>query len=111
MAASQSAYVTAYTSLLGMQFPGALTTLLGVLQVAYYAGAATGPTVGAALYEAGGFMLPFGAVGAVIVLGSVLAELILPKEQRKEGGDGEKEEPRRFVDVVTDPSVIFAIYK
>jgi len=44
----------------------------------YFLGEIVGPVVGGALYEIGGFVLPFAVMGSILFLSSIFIYFILP---------------------------------
>ena len=66
-----------------------------------------GPTVGGALYELGGFTLPFVTLGGVLVCATIFCFFILPNTQEQGRSDGEK---RSVLEALKVPSIVMAMY-
>ena len=52
--------------------------LLKAINIQPYPGEIVGPGVGGALYEIGGFTLPFAVMGSILALSSVFIYFVLP---------------------------------
>ncbi|XP_052763725.1 MFS-type transporter SLC18B1-like [Mya arenaria] len=74
-----SALVTALFAVLAHEFPDNVITVMGLLETSSGLGMMVGPPIGGALYELGGYGLPFFVMGSlVIVCGSVTAYAMPP---------------------------------
>ena len=65
-------------SMIAKEFPENVATMFAVLETFFGIGMIVGPTVGGALYEAGGFTLPFALLGAILVCASGFCFFVLP---------------------------------
>ena len=66
-----------------------------------------GPTVGGALYELGGFTLPFVTLGGVLVCATIFCFFILPSSHEDSRSDNEKPSALQALKV---PSIVMAMY-
>ncbi|XP_048735346.2 MFS-type transporter SLC18B1-like isoform X2 [Ostrea edulis] len=66
-----SMFVTASFAIIACVFPNNVATMFGVLETFSGLGLIAGPAVGGALYQLGGFGLPFFVVGSITVLNGV----------------------------------------
>ena len=60
--------------------------MFAILETFFGIGMIVGPTVGGALYEAGGFTLPFAALGSVLVCAAGFCYFILPNSSDENRG-------------------------
>ena len=64
--------------MIAKEFPDNVATMFAILETFFGIGMIVGPTVGGALYEAGGFTLPFVLLGAVLVCAAGFCYFVLP---------------------------------
>ncbi|GFQ98152.1 MFS-type transporter SLC18B1 [Trichonephila clavata] len=69
---------TALYTIIASQFPDGIGTTFAVLETFIGVGMIVGPTVGGALYDLGGYGLPFYVVGTVVILDAIVIFFILP---------------------------------
>ena len=88
-AVGNSAFLSSSFTLVASQFPSSVSTMFGVVEMSFGVGMILGPTVGGALYQLGGFSLPFTVLGGVLVVQAVISSLTLPamKEREEEEED------------------------
>ena len=55
--------------------------MFAILETFFGIGMIMGPTVGGALYEAGGFTLPFVSLGSVLVGAAIFCAIVLPNSR------------------------------
>ena len=82
----------AWSSALGILmviFPNKVAKVMSWTQTCFGLGYMLGPGVGAALYEAGGFMLPFLVVGSVSTLLSIALAFTIPNMTQTPSGPPE----------------------
>ncbi|XP_077561617.1 MFS-type transporter SLC18B1-like isoform X1 [Haemaphysalis longicornis] len=73
-----ASFMTAVFAIVAAEFPRSLGTTYSVQQTAFGAGLVAGPTVGGFLYQAGGFIVPFAAVGSLLLVCGIFVYLMLP---------------------------------
>ncbi|XP_059175202.1 MFS-type transporter SLC18B1-like [Physella acuta] len=73
-----SAFSTASFAIVSNEFPNHISSVFATLETCIGIGLMTGPTIGGALYEVGGFGLPFWAIGAVICISGLMVFTCLP---------------------------------
>ena len=66
-ACGNSGFLTGSFSMIAKEFPENVATMFAILETFFGIGMIVGPTVGGALYEAGGFTLPFVSLGMVMI--------------------------------------------
>ncbi len=72
-------------SMIAKEFPDNVATMFAILETFFGIGMIFGPTVGGALYELGGFTLPFAVLGSVLVLAAIFTSVILPNSGQNDG--------------------------
>ena len=60
--------------------------MFGVVEMSFGVGMILGPTVGGSLFQLGGFSLPFGVLGGVLVGQALVSSLTLPPVKERSGG-------------------------
>ncbi|CAG2115762.1 unnamed protein product, partial [Medioppia subpectinata] len=74
---SSAAFMTASYAIMTKEFPDRIATTFSLLQTFFGLGLILGPTLGGALYQWGGFILPFVVLGSFLLLGGVFTFLLL----------------------------------
>jgi len=104
--AGNAGFLTASFAIVASEFPDRVATMFASLETFFGLGLIVGPTVGASLFELGGFSLPFIVMGFLLVMAACLALFILPEYQdycREELADG-----KGILDAFKVPSVMFS---
>ncbi|XP_054708278.1 MFS-type transporter SLC18B1-like [Uloborus diversus] len=73
---------TSCYTIIASQFCEGIGTTFAILETFLGIGLITGPTLGGALYDLGGYGLPFYVVGAVVVVDAVVIFFVLPDVER-----------------------------
>ena len=73
-------FTTAKNSITASEFPDSVGTIFATMETCFGMGLFAGPTVGGALYEIGGYRLPFVALGIVLVFVTGMSMAILPMD-------------------------------
>lgn len=74
---------TSCYTIIASQFSEGIGTTFAILETFLGIGLITGPTLGGALYDLGGYGLPFYAVGAFVILDAVVIFFVLPRVERR----------------------------
>ncbi|XP_076270313.1 MFS-type transporter SLC18B1-like isoform X2 [Rhynchophorus ferrugineus] len=82
-AMGNAAFLTASFAIIAKEFPDNVATTFASLETFFGLGLIVGPTVGGALYQVGGYTLPFAVMGSALFASAVLAAFILPKQEDK----------------------------
>lgn len=106
-ACGNSAFLTGSFSMIAKEFPENVATMFAILETFFGIGMIVGPTVGGALYQAGGFTLPFVSLGGVLLLAAVFTACILPNQREVVNPQTEKPSVMRALKV---PSILMAAY-
>ena len=69
---------TASFSIVAQEFPDSVGSVMATLETCFGIGLIIGPTIGGALYEVGGYVTPFAALGSCLVLCSIFTAYFLP---------------------------------
>ena len=67
--------------MIAKEFPDNVATMFAILETFFGIGMIMGPTVGGALYEVGGFTLPFVSLGSVLVGAAIFCAIVLPNSR------------------------------
>ncbi|XP_013774744.1 MFS-type transporter SLC18B1-like isoform X2 [Limulus polyphemus] len=79
-----AAFVTASYTYAAAEFPGRVASAFATIETFFGLGLLLGPTIGGALYQAGGYPLPFVVLGATQLFVEVCSIFILPRPDRNE---------------------------
>ncbi|XP_033100696.1 MFS-type transporter SLC18B1-like [Anneissia japonica] len=82
-AAGAAAAVTAMFAIIANTFPGNVAKMIGMLEVFSGLGFMLGPLIGGVLDQAGGFSLPFLAVGVAVIAIIIINVFLLPNDDVK----------------------------
>lgn len=74
-----SAFLSSSFTMVAKVFPANVSTMFGVVEMAFGVGMIIGPTVGGVLYQFGGYTLPFGVLGGILILQATLTIITLPR--------------------------------
>ena len=67
--------------MIAKEFPDNVATMLAILESFFGIGMIMGPIVGGALYDVGGFLLPFVSLGSVLVCAAIFCAIVLPNSR------------------------------
>lgn len=74
-----SAFITALFAILAHEFPDNVITVMGFLETFSGLGMMVGPPLGGALYELGGYGLPFWVMGCVVIICGLVTARMMPE--------------------------------
>ncbi|XP_050309517.1 MFS-type transporter SLC18B1-like [Anthonomus grandis grandis] len=103
-AMGNAAFLTASFAIIAKEFPDKVATTFASLETFFGLGLIVGPTVGGALFQAGGYTLPFAVMGSALFASAILTALVLPKHEY--GTD--KEKGPSVLKVLKIPGVLLA---
>jgi len=106
-ACGNAGFLTGSFSMIAKEFPDNVATMFAILETFFGLGMIMGPTVGGALYEAGGFTLPFVTLGAVLVGATIFTTIILPHSTDNSGASTNKPSMMQALKI---PSIVMACY-
>ena len=79
-AMGNAAFITSAFSIIAKEFPKNVGAAFATMETFFGVGLIVGPTVGGALYELGGYTLPFAAMGGVLLAAATATACFLPSE-------------------------------
>ncbi|XP_019866996.1 MFS-type transporter SLC18B1 [Aethina tumida] len=103
-AMGNAAFLTASFAIIAKEFPNNVATMFASLETFFGLGLIVGPTVGGALFQLGGYTLPFAVMGSALFMSAILTALVLPKHE--DGTD--KEKGPSMLKVLKIPGVLLA---
>ncbi|KAK8750476.1 hypothetical protein OTU49_014847 [Cherax quadricarinatus] len=77
-AMGNAAFVTSAFSIIAKEFPKNVGAAFATMETFFGLGLIVGPTVGGALYELGGYTLPFVSLGSVLLGAAIMTSCLLP---------------------------------
>ncbi|XP_023017109.1 MFS-type transporter SLC18B1 [Leptinotarsa decemlineata] len=83
-ALGNAAFLTASFALIAKEFPQNVATTFASLETFFGLGLIVGPTVGGALYQVGGYTLPFAVMGSALFMSAILTAIVLPTHEDEE---------------------------
>lgn len=111
-AVGNSGFLTASFSIIAKEFPEAVGTMFACLETFFGIGLIVGPTVGGALYQVGGYSLPFVALGSLLIGTAILTHFVLPqKYDEKQQEDNGQERKKGMLDLLKVPSISLSAYR
>ncbi|XP_042859973.1 MFS-type transporter SLC18B1-like [Penaeus japonicus] len=107
-AMGNSGFLTASFSIIAKEFPENVGATFASLETCFGLGMIVGPTLGGALFELGGYTLPFVTLGGMLLCAASLTFCILPTY----GSDfkGESESSGNVLSLLKVPSIALAAY-
>lgn len=80
-ALGNAGFLTASFSIIATEFPNNVGATFAALETCFGVGLIVGPTVGGALYEVGGYTLPFVCMGSVLLTAATVTFFLLPTSE------------------------------
>ncbi|KAK8750477.1 hypothetical protein OTU49_014848 [Cherax quadricarinatus] len=107
-AMGNSGFLTASFSIIAMEFPENVGATFASLETCFGLGMIVGPTLGGALFELGGYTLPFVTLGSMLLVAASLTYCILPSY----GSDSKGEAPSEgnIISLMKVPAIALAAY-
>jgi len=109
-ACGNSAFLTGSFSAIAREFPDRVATMFALIELFFGIGMIVGPMIGGALYEVGGFTLPFDIMGSILVVSAIFIFFVLPEIGRNVTTPAIQTEKPSVKMVVTRPSILIALY-
>lgn len=107
-AMGNSGFLTASFSIIAKEFPENVGATFASLETCFGLGLIVGPTLGGALFELGGYTLPFVTLGGMLLGAASLTFCILPGHYSE--AKGEDEAQGSLISLVRIPSVALVAY-
>ncbi|CAL8142736.1 unnamed protein product [Orchesella dallaii] len=109
-AMGDAAFETASFTIIAVAFPQSVATSFAMLEISYGLGLIIGPTLGGALYQLGGYSLPFLVMGSLLFASALATYLFLPdpglKENVKSTENAAESSPPATTEEETPPPVV-----
>jgi len=102
-----SAFLAASFTLVAQLFPTSVGTVFSLVEMSFGVGMIVGPTVGGALFQAGGYTVPFATLGSILLVQAVVSCISLPT--LKEQNISSNSERYGITQALAIPSVILAV--
>jgi len=106
-ACGNSAFLTGSFSAIANEFPTNVASMFALIELFFGIGEIVGPVVGGALYEVGGFTLPFSVMGGILFLSSIFIYFVLPESPPSE----DSESGPTILEALSKPSILIALFK
>ncbi|CAG9771956.1 unnamed protein product [Ceutorhynchus assimilis] len=103
-AMGNAAFLTASFAIIAKEFPDKVATTFASLETFFGLGLIVGPTVGGALFQVGGYTLPFAVMGSALFLSAILTAMVLPKHEHGE----DREHGSSVLKILKIPGVLLA---
>lgn len=110
-ACGNSAFLTGSFSAIAKEFPDKVASMFALLELFFGIGMIVGPMIGGALYQVGGFTLPFAIMGSLLLLSSIFIFFVLPDIGNKSPSpDQDQAEKPSVKQAMSKPSILIALY-
>jgi len=110
-ACGNSAFLTGSFSAIANEFPDKVASMFAMIELFFGIGEIVGPVVGGALYEIGGFTLPFAVMGSILFLSSIFIYFVLPDTPRPPQCEVECTTKPTMRNALTKPAILIALFK
>uniref|UniRef100_A0A0P4WD93 Major facilitator superfamily (MFS) profile domain-containing protein n=1 Tax=Scylla olivacea TaxID=85551 RepID=A0A0P4WD93_SCYOL len=108
-AMGNAAFITSAFSIIAKEFPKNVGSAFATMETFFGVGLIVGPTVGGALYELGGYTLPFAAMGGVLLGAATVTTCFLPSEGAEASTESQAGRGH-FLAAVKLPSIVLACF-
>ena len=103
-----SAFLSSSFTLVAQMFPHTVSTVFGLVEMSFGVGMILGPTVGGALFQLGGFTLPFAVLGAILLVQAAISSKTLPVLKDRYSADSPSNSNYGIKQAMRIPSVVLA---
>lgn len=108
-AMGNAAFVTSSFSIIAKEFPKNVGAAFAAMETFFGMGLIVGPTVGGALYELGGYTLPFVSLGSVLLCAAIMTSCCLPSSGAEANSESQNSRGQ-FLAALRLPSIILACF-
>lgn len=108
-AMGNAAFVTSAFSIIAKEFPKNVGSSFATMETFFGLGLIVGPTVGGALYQVGGYTLPFIVLGALLLLAALMTCCLLPSVGAEASADAQTTS-MQFLAALKLPSIQLACF-
>jgi len=110
-AIGNSMFLTGSFSAIAREFPDKVASMFAMIELFFGVGEIVGPVVGGALYEIGGFTLPFAVMGSILFLSSIFIYFVLPDTPRPVVEVDENAIKPSMKNALSKPAICIALFK
>jgi len=111
-ACGNSAFLTGSFSAIAREFPDKVASMFAMIELFFGIGEIVGPVVGGALYEVGGFTLPFAVMGSLLFLSSIFIYFVLPDTPEPPALEVDENAVKPSIkNALTKPGILIALFK
>jgi len=104
-------FLTGSFSAIAREFPDKVASMFAMIELFFGIGEIVGPVVGGALYEIGGFVLPFAVMGSILFLSSIFIYFILPDTPQPPPTSNSDEVKPSMRNALSKPGILIALFK
>lgn len=108
-ACGNSAFLAASFTLVATMYPNSVSTVFGMVEMFFGVGLILGPTVGGALFQAGGFTMPFAVLGGILLVQAAVSTKTLPRLKNSNSSEATQQANFGIMQALRIPSVLLAI--
>merc|ERR1719150_3652572 len=111
-ACGNSMFLTGSFSAIAREFPDKVASMFAMIELFFGIGEIVGPVVGGALYEVGGFTLPFAVMGSLLFLSSIFIYFVLPDTPEPPALEVDENAVKPSIkNALTKPGILIALFK
>jgi len=110
-ACGNSMFLTGSFSAIAREFPDKVASMFAMIELFFGIGEIVGPVVGGALYEVGGFTLPFAVMGSILFLSSIFIYFVLPDTPRPVIETDPNAVKPSMRNALSKPAILIALFK
>jgi len=110
-ACGNSMFLTGSFSAIAREFPDKVASMFAMIELFFGIGEIVGPVVGGALYEVGGFTLPFAVMGSILALSSIFIYFVLPDTPQPPSPVNDGEVKPSMKNALSKPGILIALFK
>merc|ERR1719376_878571 len=111
-ACGNSAFLTGSFSAIAREFPDKVASMFAMIELFFGIGEIVGPVVGGALYEVGGFTLPFAVMGSLLFLSSIFIYFVLPDTPEPPTLEPDENAVKPSIkNALSKPAILIALFK
>jgi len=110
-ACGNSAFLTGSFSAIAREFPDKVASMFAMIELFFGIGEIVGPFIGGALYEVGGFTLPFAVMGSTLFFSSIFIYFVLPDIANPSTGVSSDAEKPSMLNALSKPAILIALFK
>jgi len=110
-ACGNSMFLTGSFSAIAREFPDKVASMFAMIELFFGVGEIVGPVIGGALYEVGGFTLPFAVMGSILFLSSIFIYFVLPDTPRPQIDVDDNAVKPSMKNALSKPAILIALFK